>query len=62
VVLSHELRAPPTLGTFLRSFCVGDVRSLDRVARTALSRAWSPGAGPSGDTLAIDVDSSICQT
>jgi hypothetical protein len=48
VVLGHRLRAPSTLGTFLRSFCWGDVRSLDRVARVALGRAWKAGAGPRG--------------
>ncbi len=61
-VLGHELRAPSTLGTFLRSFCWGDVRSLDAVSRIALGRAWAAGAGPAGDTLTIDVDSSICET
>ena len=62
VVLGHGLRAPSTLGTFLRSFCWGDVRSLDRVSRVALGRAWSAGAGPRGDVLKIDLDSSICET
>jgi hypothetical protein len=61
-VLGHEVRAPSTLGTFLRSFSWGDVRSLDAVARIALSRAWAAGAGPAGNTLTIDVDSSICET
>jgi len=62
VVLGHALRAPSTVGTFLRSFCWGDVRSLDRVSRVALGRAWSAGAGPRGDVLKIDLDSSICET
>lgn len=62
VVLGHGLRAPSTLGTFLRSFCWGDVRSLDRVARVAMRRAWSAGARPTGEALTIDVDSSICET
>ncbi|MGH2717637.1 MAG: transposase [Actinomycetota bacterium] len=62
VVLGHELRAPSTLGTFLRSFCFGDVRSLDAVARVALCRAWAAGAAPASDELTIDVDSSICET
>src|SRR3989440_12873051 len=51
VVLGHALRAPSTLGTFLRSFCWGDVRSLDRVGRVALGRAWAAGAGPRADVL-----------
>src|SRR6266550_3921127 len=62
MVLGHALRAPSTLGTFLRSFCWGDIRSLDRVSRVALGRAWSAGAGPRGDVLKIDLDSSICET
>ena len=62
VVLGHDLRAPSTLGTFLRSFCWGDVRSLDRVARVALGRAWAAGAGPNSEALTIDLDSSICET
>jgi hypothetical protein len=62
LILGHPLRAPSTVGTFLRSFCWGDVRSLDRVARLALGRAWSAGAAPRGDVLKIDLDSSICET
>jgi len=62
VVLGHRLRAPSTLGTFLRSFCWGDVRSLDRVARVALGRAWEAGAGPTGKLLKVDLDSSVCET
>src|SRR5437879_3302096 len=64
LVLGHSLRAPSTLGTFLRSFSWGDVRALDRVGRVALQRAWSAGAGPRarGDVLKIDLDSSICET
>ena len=64
LVLGHSLRAPSTLGTFLRSFSWGDVRSLDQVGRVALQRAWSAGAGPRarGDVLKIDLDSSICET
>ena len=62
MVLGHELRSVSSLGIFLRSFSFGDVRSLDRVSRVALARAWGAGALPKGDTLTIDVDSSICQT
>jgi hypothetical protein len=62
VVLGHELRSVSSLGIFLRSFSWGDVRSLDRVSRVALARAWGAGAMPRGDTLTIDVDSSICET
>jgi hypothetical protein len=61
-VVGHELRAPSTLGTFLRSFCWGDVRSLDKVSRIALARAWAAGAGPRSDTLTVDLDSAVCET
>jgi hypothetical protein len=61
-VLGHELRAPSTLGTFLRSFSWGDVRSLDAVSRELLRRAWAAGAGPGDEALTIDVDSTICET
>ena len=40
------VKAPSTLGTFLRSFRWGHVRQLDRVSRELLSRAWAAGAGP----------------
>jgi hypothetical protein len=61
VVLGHELRAPSTLGTFLRSFSWGHARQLDRVSGQLLARAWTSGAGPVGD-LIIDLDSSIHET
>ena len=44
------VKAPSTLGTFLRSFRWGHVRQLDRVSRELLARAWAAGAGP-GDVL-----------
>ena len=39
------IKAPSTLGTFLRSFRWGHVRQLDRVSRQLLARAWAAGAG-----------------
>src|SRR5665648_1078856 len=45
-VLGGELRAPSTLGTFLRSFTFGHARQLDVVSRRLLARAWGSGAGP----------------
>ena len=44
--LGCVVKAPSTLGTFLRSFRWGQVRQLDRVSRELLARAWSAGAGP----------------
>jgi hypothetical protein len=66
-VLGHELRAPSTVGTFLRSFSWGHVRQLDVVSRHLLQRAYAAGAGPQAKEKApgefvMDVDSSICET
>jgi Transposase DDE domain group 1 len=61
-ILGHELRAPSTLGTFLRSFTFGHARQLDQVSRELLHRAWSAGAGPGEAPLVIDIDSTICET
>ena len=59
-VLAHKVMAPSTLGTFLRAFSFGHVRQLDKVSETMLTRAWSLGAGPGGEPMTIDVDSTIC--
>ena len=60
-VLAHRVMAPSTLGTFLRSFTFGHVRQLDRVAEAALTRAWDAGAGPGGDPMTLDLDSTVCE-
>ena len=44
--LGCVVKAPSTLGTFLRSFRWGHARQLDRVSRELLARAWAAGAGP----------------
>ncbi len=56
------VKAPSTLGTFLRSFRWGHVRQLDRVSRELLARAWAAGAGPEDEPLTIDLDSTVCET
>ena len=61
-VLGCVVKAPSTLGTFLRSFRWGHVRQLDRVSRQLLARAWQAGAGPGDAPLTIDLDSTICET
>ena len=61
-VLDCRVKAPSTLGTFLRSFRWGHVRQLDRVSRELLARAWQAGAGPGDAPLTIDLDSTICET
>ena len=61
-VLGFSVKAPSTLGTFLRSFRWGHVRQLDRVSRHLLARAWAAGAGPGAAPFTIDLDSTICET
>ena len=61
-VLGCVVKAPSTLGTFLRSFRWGHVRQLDRVGRELLAKAWAAGAGPGDAPLTIDLDSTICKT
>ena len=61
-VLGCVVKAPSTLGTFLRSFRWGHVRQLDRVSRQLLAAAWTAGAGPGDDPLTIDLDSTVCET
>ncbi len=61
-VLGCVIKAPSTLGTFLRSFRWGHVRQLDRVSRELLARAWATGAGPGDGPFTIDLDSTICET
>lgn len=58
-----QIRAPSTVGTWLRSFNWASVRQLDAVSRELLARAWAAGLGPDLDTdLVVDVDSTICET
>jgi Transposase DDE domain group 1 len=61
-VLGQAVRAPSTLGVFLRSFTWGHVAQLDRVLGEALGRAWAAGAGPGEGPVTVDVDSTICET
>ena len=61
-VLGCVVKAPSTLGTFLRSFRWGHVRQLDRVSRELPAQAWAAGTGPGDGPLTIDLDSTICET
>ena len=61
-VLGCTVKAPSTLGTFLRSFRWGHVRQLDRVSRELLARVWQAGTGPGDAPFTIDLDSTICET
>jgi hypothetical protein len=61
--LFDQLRAPSTIGTWLRSFKWSNVRELDAVTRGLLARLWAAGAGPADPAgpLTIDLDSTICE-
>ena len=61
-VLGCTVKAPSTLGPFMRSFRWGHVRQLDRVSRELLAQAWAAGAGTGDSPLTIDLDSTICET
>ena len=61
-ILGFKVKAPSTLGTFLRAFRWHNVRQLDAVSRIVLKRAWGMGAGPGDQPLVIDVDSTLCET
>lgn len=62
--LFDDLRAPSTIGAWLRAFNWGNVRQLDAVCRETLKRAWAAGLGPNNldGPLTIDIDSTIRQT
>ena len=61
-VLGFKVKAPSTLGTFLRSFRWGHVRQLDKLSRELLARAWDAGCGPGKDPFTIDLDSTVGET
>ena len=54
-VLGCTVKAPSTLGVFLRSFSWGHVRQLDRVSRKLLARGWAAGAGPGAAPFTIEI-------
>ena len=58
-----RLKAPSTLGTFLRSFRWGHVRQLDRVSRELLARVLAGRCRTRRRApFTIDLDSTICET
>lgn len=60
--LFDQIRAPSTIGTWLRAFNWAAVRMLDAVSRGVLARAWQAGLGPDLDAdLTIDLDSTVCE-
>ena len=62
--LFTEVRAPSTLGTFLRCFTFGHVRQLDAVAAALLTRlAAATPVLPDADRLVlVDIDDTVRQT
>jgi hypothetical protein len=60
--LFDQLRAPSTIGSWLRAFKWSGVREFDAVTREVLVRLWAAGAGPGDPTgpLTFDLDSTIC--
>ena len=58
------VRAPSTLGTFLRAFTFGHVRQLDAVAAEMLvALSERTALLPAGETIAfLDVDDTLCAT
>ena len=62
-VLGYVVKAPPTLGTSLRSFRWDDVRQLDRVLPVAGTPMADRGRTRLGIApFTIDLDSTICET
>jgi hypothetical protein len=57
-----QLRAPSTIGSWLRAFKWSNVREFDAVTRELLARLWAAGAGPADPAgpLTFDLDSTIC--
>ena len=61
-MLGWVVKAPSTLGTFLRSFQWGHVRQLVLVRRELLARARAARAGPGSSSLTIGLESTMCET
>jgi hypothetical protein len=61
--LFDQVRAPSTIGAWLRAFKWSNVRELDAVSRELLARLWAAGAGPADPAgpLTFDLDSTIMQ-
>lgn len=62
--LFHDVRAPSTLGTFLRLFTFGHVRGLDAVAARLLARlaGAAPILGGADQVAFLDIDDTLRRT
>jgi hypothetical protein len=60
--LFEQLRAPSTIGSWLRAFAWSNVRAFDAVTRELLARLWAACAGPVAPAgpLMFDLGSTIC--
>ena len=61
-MLGFVVKAPSTVGTFMRGFRWGHARQLDRVSRELLARAWDAVDEAGDGPLTIDLDSTLCET
>jgi hypothetical protein len=61
--LLGEVRAPSTIGTWLRDFGLHNARELDAISRELLRRLWQSGAGPTdlSANMTMDMDSTIVE-
>lgn len=59
-VLASKAMAPETVGQWLRSMSWGHTLQLNRVLEHSIHQAWNHGAGPGGESMVIDFDSSVC--
>lgn len=61
--LLGEVRAPSTIGTWLRDFRLHNTRELDAISREMLRRLWQAGAGPAdlSADMTMDMDSTIVE-
>lgn len=60
-LVCHHVMAPSTLGTFLRSFGLGNVLQLQKLNFEMLNNAWNMGLGPGDKDITVDIDSTICE-
>jgi hypothetical protein len=61
--LLGQVRAPSTIGTWLRDFRLHNCRELDAISRELLRRLWQAGAGPAdlSADMTMDMDSTIVE-
>lgn len=59
-VLGFKVMAPSTVGTWLRSLTLGQIKQVGRVCGVMFERAWQAGAAPDPESVVVaDLDSSV---